>query len=203
MKAILRFLMRHDLRWPVIWAGPLVLWAVSMLLAFTAFGYFTTSGIDERQNRDFAEAIDAQPPPTPIAAAFEAGGAPFAQAMRDELKKASNGVRQARSLQLNFAKTRPAEAKQAEWSDTYVCGLPAAWGDHRALMRTLVLKGYGECDDNATFVAGSPVLYWNSGWPGYLIIWFLAVAAGLLSLGLIALYFIRGAYRWLYSSSVV
>lgn len=202
MRALLRYLLGHDFKW---W-GWLILFGLCLAATLNAFyvnGSFTTTGIDERQNSEFGEALDSQPPPVPIAAALEAGGPEFAAQMREALKKASNGVRQARGLDLSFEKSRPAEPAQADWSDTYICGLHPSWGDHRDVVRTLVLKGYAECGAGAKRVAKSPILYRDNGWLGTLLVWLATLLPVLLIFGVFALHHVRRAYHWLYSSSVV
>jgi hypothetical protein len=202
MKKLVAFLLRKHLGW--LWLYPIVVWAASLALAFTTLGYFATSGIDEKQNAAFVEAIEAEPPPRPIAAAAKAAGAGFAREQREALKRASNGVRQTRGLALDFAGSRPAKTpKQEAWNDSYVCGLPHDWGEHRPVLRTLVLQGYGECGDDAIFAASAPFLYWSNGWLGSAATWFPPLLAFLLSIGLGLLVLVRGADRWLHSSDVV
>jgi len=82
----------------------------------------------------------------------------------------------------------------AQWNN--LCSLEG-WGDHRAVVRKLVVEGYGGCLDHERFAARSPWIYRYGSGGGWALV-LLSLFEALLILSLLGLVAVRRAYAWLY-----
>ena len=187
MRHVVGFLVRGR-GWQVAFgAGALA--AVMLWWALAVSGSLSDLDFDERQNIEFFDALHGPRPLPAIRAARELDEG-FVVEMLGQLAESANRVLQAEEPH-DFEGTRPAAPERARWVDTYVCGLKG-WGQHRPVVRKLVVEGFGECGRLAQVSA-------RSDWSAVVVIlsWLLFLA---LIAATIWLWLVRRAYHWLYAS---
>jgi hypothetical protein len=200
MRTLLKFLIGPRADW--LPATLLVFWAFVVLpTEFWALGAFAPSGFDTAEQTTLSRALAGGDPIVAIAAARVVGEA-FGNEMQEAIDASSATFDSSRVLGPSAAALASEDATKRAWVRRYVCGLEG-WGEHRPVMRTLMLNGLGRCPASARLWARSPILDGSptiAGWLFFPLLALLLLAPPLLAF---LLWKVRSAYHWLYSSSVI
>jgi hypothetical protein len=200
MRTLLKFLIGPRADW--LPAALLAFWAFVVLpAAFWVLGVFAPSGFDTTQQTALSRAFAGGEPIVAIAAAREIGE-PFGNDMQEAIDASSATFDSSGVLGPSAAALESEDRAKRAWVRRYVCGLEG-WGEHRPLVRTLMLNGLGRCPASASLWARSPILDGAPpivGWLFFPLLALLLLAPPLLAF---LLWKVRSAYHWLYSSSVI
>jgi hypothetical protein len=200
MRTLLKFLVGPQAGWlPTML---LVFWALAVLpAALWALGAFARSGLDADEQTALSRAFSGGDPIVAIGAARVLSES-FGNEMQDAIAASSAMFDRSGVLDPSAATLESGDSAKRAWVRRYVCGLEG-WGEHRPLVRTLMLNGLGRCSGSARLWARSPILDGAppiAGWLFFPLLVLLLLAPPLLAF---LLWKVRSAYHWLYSSSVI
>lgn len=218
MKAFVKQLLDGPALPPFGVLGALFLIAVALFL--WGWGVGGAPDYDETQNTNFAAAVNERRVPA-VAGTSPADRARIVLAANTYLQDkalpsqetldAAAAEAEARTQRATAKGRKPADAlpssdvgagSDLDWTAEHVCKLdPKGWGEHRVVVRRLVLEGYGDCGAGDRFAADSPWVH-SAGGAG--VFWLVCTGAFALLMALAAatLLLTRRVYHWQYRSRI-